>query len=104
MKPILFHPEAEDEMIDAAEWYEIQQTDLGKRFLSTVQDSINRIQINPLIFPIVEGDVHRCLTKIFPFGILFRIKPDIIAIMAIMHLNRDPDYWKHRKFEQLHPR
>ena len=100
MKPIRFHPDAEAEMIDAAAWYEMQQRDLGKRFLSAVQDSLNRIEINPLLFPVVEGDVHRCLTKIFPFGVLFRIKPEMIAVMAIMHLHRDPDYWKHRRFEQ----
>ena len=51
MKPIRFHPEAEAEMIDAAVWYEMQQEDLGKRYLCAVQDSLNRIEINPLLFP-----------------------------------------------------
>ena len=100
MKTIQFHPDAEAEMIDSAEWYELQQVDLGKRFLATVQDSINRIEINPLLFSVVESDVHRCLTRTFPFGILFRIHMDVIVIMAVMHLTRDPNYWKHRKFEQ----
>ena len=96
MKPVRFHPEAETEMIDAAAWYEMQQPDLGKRFLSCVQDSVNRIEINPLLFPLVEADVRRCLTKTFPFGVLFRIRPDTIAVMAVMHLHCDPDYWKNR--------
>jgi len=92
MKPIRFHPEAESEMIAAATWYESQQTDLGKRFLTSVQDALNRVELNPTLYPFVERDVHRCLTKTFPFGVLFRIKPDVIAIMAIMHLHRDPNY------------
>ena len=33
------HAEAETEMIAAAAYYESQQTDLGKRFLASVQDS-----------------------------------------------------------------
>lgn len=102
MKPIRFHPEAEVEMIDAAAWYEMQQEDLGKRFLSTVQDALNRIEIRPLLFPVVEGDVRRCLTKTFPFGVLFRITPGMIAVVAIMHLHREPTYWKHRTFEHPH--
>ena len=100
MKTIRFHPEADEEMVEAAVWYEAQQEDLGKRFLTAVQDALNRIELNPELYPFVEGDVHRCLTKTFPFGILFRIRPHIIAIMAVMHLRRDPDYWKTRRFDR----
>ena len=96
MKPIQFHPKAEAEMIRAAAWYEQQRPDLGKRFLSTVQDSLNRIKINPLLYPVIEGDVRRCLTKTFPFGVLYRVNPAMIVVMAVMHLYRDPDYWKNR--------
>ena len=99
MKSIRFHPEAESEMIDAAAWYESQQTDLGKRFLTCVQDALNKIKLNPTLYAVVESDVRRCLTKTFPFGVLFRIKPDIIVVMAVMHLHRDPYYWKNRRFE-----
>jgi toxin ParE1/3/4 len=93
---VRFHPEAETEMIEAAAYYEVQQADLGKRFLASVQDAINSIMINPRLYPAVDLDVRRCLTKVFPFGVLFRILPDQIVIVAVMHLARHPDYWKHR--------
>jgi len=96
MKPVRFNPEADAEMIAAAAWYESQQPDLGKRFLTSVQDAINRIELNPELYPVVEGTVRRCLTKTFPFGVLFRIKPDVIEVTAVMHLHRDPGYWKDR--------
>jgi toxin ParE1/3/4 len=80
MKPIRFHPEADAEMVAAAVWYESQQEDLGKRFLAAVQDALNRIELNPELYPFVERDVRRCLTKTFPFGVLFRVKPDVIAV------------------------
>jgi len=98
MTPFRFHPDAEAEMIDAAIWYESQQEGLGKRFLTVIQDTLNKIRIHPEIYPVVEGDVRRALAKTFPYGVLFRIKPDFIAVMAIMHLHRDPDYWKSRNF------
>lgn len=100
MKPIRFHPDADTEMLDAAVWYESQQCDLGKRFLASVQDALNRIELNPELYAYVDGDVRRCLTKTFPFGVLFRVKTDYIAIMGVMHLHRDPDYWKDRKFDR----
>ena len=103
MKPVRFHPDADAEMVDAAGWYESRQKDLGKRFLTAVQDALNKIEVNPELYPFVEGDVRRCLTKTFPFGVLFRVRPDVMAVMAIMHLHRDPDYCKNRRFESGGP-
>jgi len=100
MKPTRFHPDADTEMLDAAVWYESQQCDLGKRFLASVQDALNRIEVNPELYALVDGDARRCLTKTFPFGVVFRVKTDYIAIIAVMHLHRDPDYWKDRIFDR----
>ncbi|WP_353740155.1 type II toxin-antitoxin system RelE/ParE family toxin [Desulfonatronum lacustre] len=96
MKKVRFYPDAEIEMTEAATYYEKQQPDLGKRFLTAVQDAVNRVVVNPRLYPVVELDVRRCLTKTFPFGVLFRERPDEIIVVAVMHLHRDPDYWKHR--------
>ena len=96
MKVVQFHPDAEAEMIEAAAYYEAQQINLGGRFLASVQDAVNRISLNPNLYPIVELDVRRCLAKTFPFGVLFRERSGKIVVMAVMHLHRDPDYWKNR--------
>ena len=39
---------------------------------------------------------RRCLTNRFPFGIVYTLKDGTIVIVAVMHLNREPDYWKKR--------
>lgn len=62
MKPVRFHPDAETEMNAAAAYYEAQREGLGRRFLASVQDAINRIQSTPPLCPVVEADVRRCLT------------------------------------------
>lgn len=100
MKPVRFHPEADSEMAAAARWYESQQDGLGKRFLTSIQESLTRIELDPEIYPIVEGDVRRCLVKIFPYGVLFRFKGGVVSVMAVMHLHREPGYWKNRASEQ----
>lgn len=99
MKAAFFHPDAEIEMVDAATWYENQQKNLGNRFLTSVQDAINRLKLQPNSYPLVESDVRRCLTKTFPFGVIFQIKPTRIEIIAVMHLHRDPNCWKNRKLK-----
>ncbi len=96
MKTVKFHPAAEAEMLEAATYYELQQTDLGRRFLASTQDAVNRITLNPNLYPTIELDVRRCLLRTFPFSVLFRELPGRIVVMAVMHLHRDPDYWKNR--------
>ena len=83
-------------MLGAAAYYENQQQDLGKRFLASVQEAVNRIQVNARLYPVIEGDVRRCLARTFPYGVLFRIDPEGIVIFAVMHLRRDPGYWQER--------
>lgn len=96
MKPYKFHPAARAEMNDAAAYYDSQQENLGRRFLVSVQDAINKIRINPQLYPATGFDARRCLTKTFPFGIIFRDMPERIVIVAVMHLHREPDYWATR--------
>ena len=48
MTTILFHPDAEAEVVSAASYYEGQHLDLGKRFISSIEDGLARIRINPL--------------------------------------------------------
>ncbi|MBI5142103.1 MAG: type II toxin-antitoxin system RelE/ParE family toxin [Nitrospirae bacterium] len=96
MKPVRFHPEAEAEMLSAAKFYEAPQQDLGKRFLASVQNSLGRIKVNPFLYSEIEDGVRRCLTMTFPFGVIFRIMPEKFVIIAVMHLHRNPGYWKNR--------
>jgi toxin ParE1/3/4 len=91
-----FYSAAQDDLIAAAAYYESQQPALGRRFLVSVQDAINRILVNPYLYPVVYMDVRRCLVRTFPFGIIFRVIKEKIVVLAVMHLHRDPDYWKAR--------
>jgi hypothetical protein len=58
MKSIRFHPDADSEMVDAAQWYEIQQEGLGKRFLTSVQDALkqDRAQSRNVIAVVPESE------------------------------------------------
>lgn len=47
MKPIRFHPKTE--MIQTALWHEKQQVDLGKRFVTIIQDCLNKTDSTPFI-------------------------------------------------------
>lgn len=96
MTTVYFHPHAADEMNCAALWYENQQKGLGKRFLASIQDCIQRIGVNPAICPEVCPHFRRGLVQRFPFAVVYKVVEDDIQIYAVMHLHREPEYWKDR--------
>ena len=94
-----FHPEALEDYQEAAHWYAQRRTALALRFVDAIEDAIWRVSEAPERWRIIEEDVHRCLTRVFPFGILYTIEPDCVLIVAVMHLSREPGYWRHRLTE-----
>lgn len=91
-----FHPEASEEFFGAIAYYEERQAGLGLDRALEVQAAVRNILAFPSAWPIVEGEIRRCLVHRFPYGILYAIEPAEIWILAVLHLHRSPDYWKHR--------
>lgn len=69
---------------------------LGRRFASAVRDAVHRIQEFPLLYPVLENDIRRYRVPRFPYGVVCRAKPERIEVLAVMHLHRQPGYWKSR--------
>jgi toxin ParE1/3/4 len=96
MKAVLFHPEAEEEMIASAVFYETRSNGLGHKFLNEIASSLDLISSSPKTWPVFSDDIRRFLLQRFPFGLLYEIHDDYIYIIAVMHLHREPFYWKSR--------
>ncbi len=97
--PLTYHPDAEAELIHAAQFYEQQVDDLGSRFLDTVALAITVIQEAPTRWAVIEADVRRYLLPRFPYSIYYRVLSDQIRILAFKHHSRHPDYWRYRLSE-----
>ena len=70
---------------------------LGEDFSLEVNATVQNILSYADAWPIVEDDVRRCLTRRFPYVVLYSIETDRVYILAVMHLHRHPDYWKTRR-------
>ena len=88
-----FHPEAEIEFNISIDYYEECQIDLGLEFANEVYKTIHRILDFPNAWQLLDNNIRRCLTNRFPFGIIYYQRDDEIIILAIMQLNRKPNYW-----------
>jgi toxin ParE1/3/4 len=92
-----FHPEALAEYRAAALYYESNRVGLGARFADMIEEALRRIVESPATWRIMEDDVRRCLTHVFPYGVLYSVEADFILVLAVSHLARKPGYWKARR-------
>lgn len=91
-----FLPEALEEYQEAVNWYAQTGNPLALRFVEAVEDAVHKITEAPLRWRVLEDDVHRCLTKVFPYGVLYTIEGETLLIVAVMHCSQQPGYWKKR--------
>jgi plasmid stabilization system protein ParE len=93
-----FHPEAKKEFLDAIDYYESCSEGLDLEFVNDVYSTIQRVIDYPHAWSNFSKNTRRCLTKQFPFGVIYQVleNKDEILVIAVMQLNRKPGYWKKR--------
>jgi len=87
---------AQDELEEAAASYDSQRPGPGSRFLEEVKHTIERIQQYPQAWSPISKRTRPCLTNRFPYGVIYQLKGDLLLIVAVMHLHRDPKTWRSR--------
>lgn len=90
---VSFNPLAEQELNDAAQYYELESPGLGNAFLAEAQRCCDGIVEYPEAGPVALGSIRRRLVRRFPYAILYSVRPDAIRVLAVMNLKRRPAYW-----------
>jgi len=84
------------ELDEAIEYYNYEVPGLGDAFLTEVLNALDRIGEFPEAWQRCSKRTRRCLTRRFPYGVIYQIRGQEILIVAIANLHRKPDYWKDR--------
>ena len=87
---------AEEEMTEAAVFYEAASPRLGSDFLDDVRRVIDLVRGQPSIGRNVGQGLRRMLLHKFPFSLIYALGAEEIVIVAVAHQKRRPDYWKGR--------
>ncbi len=93
---VIYHPDAEAELVEAAKFYEGRVPALGAQFLDAVDRAISVILAAPDRWNVVEKDVRRYLMPRFPYAIYYRVLADDLRVLAFKHHRRHPSYWRYR--------
>jgi len=95
-KKVIYHPQALEELIEAELYYESCSHGLGNRFLDSVENAIDFIRQNPLVFRPDELGRRKYIIKKFPYLLIYKVEKESIFILAVAHTARKPGYWKSR--------
>ena len=99
MKRFRIHPGAIAEVDDAAAYYKQKAEGLEQRFLDEFEDALTQIRRRPMMYRIVANAIHKCRLRHFPYGLIYRLQNDVVEVVAVMHLRKDPEYWEARTVE-----
>jgi toxin ParE1/3/4 len=94
--PVIVDPAAVMDIAEAAGWYEANGSGLGDAFLRAVDVGLAQIGRMPEAHARVEHDVRRILLGRYPFALYYLVNSDEVAVVACMHVRRDPGLWLRR--------
>lgn len=80
-----FHPEALEEYRQATLWYESRDQRAALNFVASIEEAIKRIVDAPQRWRVIDEDIRRCLTHVFPYAILYTLEANSIFVVAVMH-------------------
>lgn len=87
---------AELELKESVEFLNDQSEGLGFEFANEIKRTIKRITEFPEAWPMLSTNTRRARLNRFPYGIIYSHTKDEVLILVVMHLHRDPEYWKDR--------
>ena len=94
--PVVWLPEANEDLLEARAWYDNIRRELGDRFALAVEAAVEAITENPMQFPVVYRNRRRAGVRRFPYGIFFEIQEQRIVVVACFHGRRNPRRWQRR--------
>lgn len=94
---IVTEPSVDLDIAAAFDWYENEQEGLGREFLAELGETYDRVSHSPLAYQDLRGGILRALVRRFPYAVYFAIEDDLVVVLAVLHVSRDPAEWQRRR-------
>lgn len=89
-------PEAEFDINEQYIIYESKQVGLGHDFLLCVEEALNKLLRNPLIYRKFHNKLRRIPVRRFPYRVMYFVSGQKIIVTADFHVRKDPASWSSR--------
>lgn len=95
-RKVILHPDAEAEILGALDWYAERSALAGRAFVQELTSMVVLASRSPEVWPMSLGDARRIVFPRYPFDLVFRVKGEVVEIVALSHHRRRPFYWCER--------
>ncbi|HUQ70794.1 MAG TPA: type II toxin-antitoxin system RelE/ParE family toxin [Planctomycetaceae bacterium] len=93
-------PAAEQDLNEAADWYNDQQDGLAERFLEAARAAFTWVCDAPSRSAMLYRGARRLPIRGFPYAALYVLENEMVVIVAVLHNRRDPSVWMRRVDDQ----
>jgi plasmid stabilization system protein ParE len=93
---LIIRPEAEEDLTEAFNWYEVRRAGLGYEFLDRVNLVLSKIEENPQRYSGTYRNVRLALLGRFPYKVLYMIEGRQAEVIGVVHVKRSPLFWQKR--------
>ena len=94
MKPFILHADAEVELREALDFYEVRRLNLGGEFRQEFEAALQRVRENPQAYAADDdAGARSCPLRRFPYALVYVELDDRIWVAAKAHQRRRPRYW-----------
>ena len=87
---IKIRPFAALEIIEAFDWYELQQQGLGLKFLADLEVFYSTLLVNPNTYSYYEKPVRQGLLKKFPYQVVYEVFDEDIVVYSVFMAKQNP--------------
>ena len=83
------------ESVRIAQYYEQQQSGLAARFFDDLENTLARLEANPLGYPrwesiTTERNIRRIILERFPYLVVYEIVAEEAVVIALRHVSQQP--------------
>src|SRR5262245_27352230 len=97
---VVARPQAKDDILEAAEWYDGQRDGLGNEFIEEVLHVLRALESNPLLHCLRHPtkNIRWRYPERFPYRVIYEVIEDkhLVVVASVMHAARHDRVWRSR--------
>jgi plasmid stabilization system protein ParE len=97
---VVARPEAKNDVVETADWYDTQRAGLGAEFIEEIITVFDAIEKNPLLHckQHPTKNIRWRSPKRFPYRVIYEVIEDdqLVIIAAVIHAARHESVWRDR--------
>jgi hypothetical protein len=87
---------ASDDLVEGFNFYDRREQGIGDYFLTCLYSDIESLRVFGGIHRTVYKNLHRSLSKRFPFAIYYTVQDETVIVRAILDCRRNPSWIRSR--------